>query len=737
MTLASIPIPPPGSILEIGLLAISAALILRVVYNLYFHPLSKYHGPWYAASFSLVHALISVMKYEPEWMLWLSKQYGTDKPIRVAPTLLLFPQSAALKDIYWDPKCNNKSMFYGTGSLGPPHLFSTLDGNVHKSLRKALGGPQWSIGGLKNNWEPRFDSHIQLFISRMSDFARNNEPVILSDKVAEFAADIMTMVSFTDPWGFVTNSRDERNMLASWRRGLFSFGFVNRFRWLRDRVTHVWWGHFFLPSTSDDVGMGYLMAQADRQVSERERRMEEEAFTQEKPDFMQLAIEARIDGKPLTSSQKRAHVTLLIQAGADTTGTALGSTLRFLLTHPLALARARAEISAADQAGHLSPTIQYEETRTHLPFFVACIKEAIRLHPSATNLFARVAPAGGKVVDGTWVPAGAEITANAWVVQRDPRLYGPDPEAFRPERWLEGEVGGNTKEAISEMEACIFAFGIGPRVCLGKDVAYMEMYKLLPEHRAQPHLRACATRAFTTSRSLRNDAAAVNHYETLKVAHDASPAEIKKSFYALSKTHHPDHNPNDPSATRKFHAIAEAYSILGTPAKRSAYDRSLPSSHHHHGARRGSYHSSSTGPAGGRPASGLSRRRTTFRGPPPSFYRSGGWGEHSAKRRAAHESNTASDATGAEPERPGMGFGQDPYAHKRSADVRHFDSRGHTQTQARQDSRRAHRIMGQEVTVGHQETSVGAFLSVAGMMFFAFFVPYMIFVGPRKDKKKA
>ncbi|KAF3808990.1 Isotrichodermin C-15 hydroxylase [Colletotrichum gloeosporioides] len=481
MALASIPIPSPGSILEIGLLAISAALILRVVYNLYFHPLSKYHGPWYAASFSLVHALISVMKYEPEWMLWLSKQYGTDKPIRVAPTLLLFPQSAALKDIYWDPKCNNKSMFYGTGSLGPPHLFSTLDGNVHKSLRKALGGPQWSIGGLKNNWEPRFDAHIQLFISRMSDFARNNEPVILSDKVAEFAADIMTMVSFTDPWGFVTNSRDERNMLASWRRGLFSFGFVNRFRWLRDRVTRVWWGHFFLPSTSDDVGMGYLMAQADRQVSERERRMEEEAFTQEKPDFMQLALEARIDGKPLTSSQKRAHVTLLIQAGADTTGTALGSTLRFLLTHPLALARARAEISAAEQAGQLSPTIQYEETRTHLPFFVACIKEAIRLHPSATNLFARVAPAGGKVVDGTWVPAGAEITANAWVVQRDPRLYGPDPEAFRPERWLEGEVGGNTKEAISEMEACIFAFGIGPRVCLGKDVAYMEMYKLLPE----------------------------------------------------------------------------------------------------------------------------------------------------------------------------------------------------------------------------------------------------------------
>lgn len=96
------------------------------------------------------------------------------------------------------------------------------------------------------------------------------------------------MVSFTDPWGFVTNSRDERNMLQSWRHGLFAFGFVNRFRWLRYRVTRVWWGHYFPLSTSDDVGMGYLMTQAGRQVSERERQMEEEGFSQEKPDFMQL-----------------------------------------------------------------------------------------------------------------------------------------------------------------------------------------------------------------------------------------------------------------------------------------------------------------------------------------------------------------------------------------------------------------------------------------------------------------
>ncbi|KAF3344346.1 Beta-glucosidase B [Verticillium dahliae VDG2] len=80
-------------------------------------------------------------------------------------------------------------------------------------------------------------------------------------------------------------------------------------------------------------------------------------------------------------------------------------------------------------------------------------------------------------------------------------------------------------------------------------------------------------RAFRTIRALHRShdgAGAQDHYATLKVAPNASPSEIKKSFYALSKAHHPDHNPNDPTATTKFHAISDAYATLGTPAKRAA-----------------------------------------------------------------------------------------------------------------------------------------------------------------------
>jgi cytochrome P450 len=198
-------------------------------------------------------------------------------------------------------------------------------------------------------------------------------------------------------------------------------------------------------------------------------------------------LDARLaNGLPLTGSQKRAHVTLLIQAGADTTATAMGCILRFLVTNPSKLGKAREEIDKADRAGLLSAPIQFEETRQHLPYFVGCIREGLRLQPPGTNLYARIAPKEGKVIDGHFIPEGTEVTSYAYCVQRDRTLYGEDAERFEPERWLEGE------KRTFELEAAQFTFGMGPRVCLGKDVAVMEMYKLLPEVSAQDSVEQSA-----------------------------------------------------------------------------------------------------------------------------------------------------------------------------------------------------------------------------------------------------
>lgn len=455
---------------------IFAALLSRILYNQFLHPLSKFPGPWYATSFSIVGAIISVKKKEPEFFMHLVKRYGTDQPIRVSPTMLLFPRPSALKDIYWDPKCNQKSGLYGTGALGPPHLFTTLDGDEHKRLRKALSNAPWTIGQLKNTWEDRFDQQVTLFVRKMTEHAAGKRVVCLSDKVAEFAADIMSMISFTDAFGCVANQRDEKNILHNWRQGLDFFGFVGRFRFFREHIIKLpVIGMWFLPAMSHDSGMGWLMSEADRQVTTREMQTKEKPFDG-KRDFMQHCLEARFsDGSPLTPTQKRAHVTLLIQAGADTTGTALGSILRYLVTDPSVYARAQAEIDTVDKAGLLSTPIKFEETRQHLPYFVACIKEGLRLDPPATNLFARMTPKEGKIIDGFAVPGGFEVTSHAYTVQRDKAMYGENAEEFDPERWMKDE------KRNFELDAGQFTFGVGSRICLGKDVALMEIYKLLPE----------------------------------------------------------------------------------------------------------------------------------------------------------------------------------------------------------------------------------------------------------------
>lgn len=189
--------------------------------------------------------------------------------------------------MYWDPSLNHKTALYGTGALGPPHLFSTIEAEPHKQLRRALSNAPWTIGQLKNKWESRFDTLITLFIHKMNEHASANRTICISDKVAQFAADVMSMISFGEPFGCVANQRDEKRILENWRQGLPFFGFVSRFRFFRDRVMSVGFlASWFLPTFDQTYGMGWLMGEADRQVTEREKKNAEKEF-EGMPDFMQ------------------------------------------------------------------------------------------------------------------------------------------------------------------------------------------------------------------------------------------------------------------------------------------------------------------------------------------------------------------------------------------------------------------------------------------------------------------
>ncbi|KAI1085130.1 DnaJ-domain-containing protein [Whalleya microplaca] len=289
-----------------------------------------------------------------------------------------------------------------------------------------------------------------------------------------------------------------------------------------------------------------------------------------------------------------------------------------------------------------------------------------------------------------------------------------------------------------------------PRQCLLLPLLFPQ--ELPPSPMTGHHQQQRHQRSFHSSRQLRDAQIdnARNHYEALKLEPGASPADIKKSFYALSKSHHPDHNRASPHASRRFMRISEAYSVLSIPAKRAAYDRDTLRLHHvshghaHH--HRGSY--ASTGPAGGRPASGLSRRRGTFTGPPPSFFRSGGWGAQGAKRRAAHEgfSSSSTSGTGSSgngsgsggnasagggSSAGGMGPGQTPFRDAAwGAPPPHFDRAAHERTGRESDRRRAARQQEMERSGRSRFAEIEPERGVAGMFFIIGGIIMVSILGP-------
>ena len=70
---------------------------------------------------------------------------------------------------------------------------------------------------------------------------------------------------------------------------------------------------------------------------------------------------------------------------------------------------------------------QYDEVIQHCPYYVVCVKETLRLWPSAPNIFPQLVGRDGMGLFAKFVPEGTGISCNPWIVHRDPRVYGEMP----------------------------------------------------------------------------------------------------------------------------------------------------------------------------------------------------------------------------------------------------------------------------------------------------------------------
>ena len=192
----------------------------------------------------------------------------------------------------------------------------------------------------------------------------------------------------------------------------------------------------------------------------------------ERKDFMFYALRAMEKGDPAAMMSKEEMVAtfeILMVAGSETTATLLSGVTYQLLTNPKVMKKLVAEIRSKFAHSH---EITLNSVNT-LTYQLAVLDEALRIMPPVATALVRLVPPGpGETVGGHFVPGGTSVGIPSWVACRSP-LNFRDPDSFIPERWL-----GDIRYAEDRREASQ-PFNIGPRGCLGRNLAYAEMRIIL------------------------------------------------------------------------------------------------------------------------------------------------------------------------------------------------------------------------------------------------------------------
>ena len=118
-----------------------------------------------------------------------------------------------------------------------------------------------------------------------------------------------------------------------------------------------------------------------------------------------------------------------------------------VLSSPRVHAALVAEIEEAVRSGAIAAdgNVEWLEAQ-NLPYFQACLKEAMRVRPAVGLNITRMVPPEGVEIEGQFFRGGTTVALNGWVLHRDREIFGQDADVFRPERWLEDEEEAKTME---------------------------------------------------------------------------------------------------------------------------------------------------------------------------------------------------------------------------------------------------------------------------------------------------
>ena len=209
------------------------------------------------------------------------------------------------------------------------------------------------------------------------------------------------------------------------------------------------------------------LRRATRELDESVHAMVSRRRAEDEPraDLLGLLVAALEADEPIPVREVRDELVSFMVAGHETAASAMTWALWLLAGDPAAQERAITEVR--EVLGERAVSV---EDLPRLPYLRAVIDESMRLYPPVWLVTRRAMEPD--VLGGREIPEGALVIMTPYLAQRDGTAW-PDPERFDPDRFLGERRGGAADDAD------YWPFGLGPRMCVGKDFAYLETIAVL------------------------------------------------------------------------------------------------------------------------------------------------------------------------------------------------------------------------------------------------------------------
>ncbi|KFY12419.1 hypothetical protein V492_03889 [Pseudogymnoascus sp. VKM F-4246] len=447
-------IPPLYALVPAGFAVLTVLLAsYNIIYNIYFHPLASYPGPKLHAATRLTFVYYNLTGQLPYRCHELHKKYGD--VVRTAPDELSFINAGAWKDIYGHRQGHapmEKDMtFYNRPTTGYDSIITA--NRADHSRQRRLISHAFSDKALREQ-EPLITGYVDLLIQRLRERA-DGRPL---DMVAWYnwtTFDLIGDLAFGESFGCL-----EACQYHPWISMLFTSIKAGAFVSSLKRYGIKWMMALLVPKK-------LLKSRTESIELTKRKVMKRLEQGTSRPDFMSHILRHN-DEKGMIVPEIITTSALLIVAGSETTATLLSGATFHLLKNPNVMEKLLKEIRG---------TFKKEEDIDFagvngLEYMLAVLDESMRMYPPVPTGMPRRVPADGDVICDRWVPGGTAVSVNNWSTYHSEANFR-EPNSFIPERFLDDpRFASDNKKALQP-------FSLGPRNCVGKNLAYAEMRLIL------------------------------------------------------------------------------------------------------------------------------------------------------------------------------------------------------------------------------------------------------------------